>query len=79
MTKVHVSFNDPRMYIDIDLFECMLTRYPYYVEWIFYRKIEQCQTSKIPILMHQMRISTNKVSSVMLSPKKLDIQKVWNL
>jgi hypothetical protein len=38
-----------------------------------------CQTSTIPILMHQMRISTNKVSSVILSPKKLEIQKMWNL
>jgi hypothetical protein len=27
----------------------------------------------IPILMHQMRISTNQVSSVVLSPKMLEI------
>jgi hypothetical protein len=29
----------------------------------------KCQTDTIPILMNQMRISTNKVSSVMLRPK----------
>jgi hypothetical protein len=35
----------------------------------------QCKTNTIPILMHQMRISTNKVSSVVLRPKKLEIRK----
>jgi hypothetical protein len=29
-----------------------------------------CKTNGIPMLMHQMSISTNKVSSVMLRPKK---------
>jgi hypothetical protein len=33
---------------------------------------DQCQTNTIPLLMHQMDISTNKVSSVMLSLKKLE-------
>jgi hypothetical protein len=28
--------------------------------------------------MHQMRISTNQVSLVMLRSKKLEIQKMWN-
>jgi hypothetical protein len=32
-------------------------------------------TNTISILMHQMRISTNQVSSVMLKSKKLEIQK----
>jgi hypothetical protein len=32
------------------------------------------KTNTIPILMHQMRISTNQVSSVMLRPKKLEIR-----
>jgi hypothetical protein len=32
-------------------------------------------TNMIPILMHQMRISTNAVSSVMLGLKKLEILK----
>jgi hypothetical protein len=37
-----------------------------------------CKTNTIPILMHQMRISTNKVSSVMLRPKEFDIgKKEW--
>jgi hypothetical protein len=31
------------------------------------------ETNTIPILMHHMRISTNKVSSVVLWPKKLEI------
>jgi hypothetical protein len=30
----------------------------------------------IPIFMHQMRISTNQVSSVVLGPKKLEIRKI---
>jgi hypothetical protein len=34
------------------------------------------KTNTIPILMHQMRISTNKVSSVVLRPKKLEIRKI---
>jgi hypothetical protein len=34
----------------------------------------------IPILMHQMRISTTSVSSVVLGPKKLEIRKsLWKL
>jgi hypothetical protein len=33
----------------------------------------KCKTNTIPILMHQMRISTNQVSSVVLRPKKLEI------
>jgi hypothetical protein len=32
----------------------------------------KCKTNTIPILMHQMRISTNQVSSVVLTPKKLE-------
>jgi hypothetical protein len=36
----------------------------------------QCKTNTIPILMHQMRISTNQVSSVVLRPKKFEIRKM---
>jgi hypothetical protein len=36
----------------------------------------KCKTNTIPILMHQMRISTNQVSSVMLKSKKLKSQKM---
>ena len=32
----------------------------------------QCKTNTLTILMHQMRISTTKVSSVMLRSKKLE-------
>jgi hypothetical protein len=35
----------------------------------------ECETNIIPILMHQMHISTNQVSSVVLRPKNLEIQK----
>jgi hypothetical protein len=39
----------------------------------------KCKTNTIPILMHQMRISTTTVSSVVLRPKKLEIRKtLWN-
>jgi hypothetical protein len=31
---------------------------------------EQCKANTLPILMHQMRISTTKVSSVVLRPEK---------
>jgi hypothetical protein len=34
------------------------------------------KTNTILILMHQMRISTNQVSSVVLRPKKLEIRKI---
>jgi hypothetical protein len=34
------------------------------------------KTNMIPILMHQMRISTNQVSSVVLRPRKLEIRKI---
>jgi DNA-binding transcriptional regulator GbsR (MarR family) len=34
------------------------------------------KTNTIPILMHQMHISTNQVSSVVLRPKKLEIRKI---
>jgi hypothetical protein len=34
------------------------------------------KTNTIPILMHQMHISTNEVSSVVLIPKKLEIRKI---
>jgi hypothetical protein len=34
-----------------------------------------CKTNTLPILMHQMRISTTQVSSVMLRSKKLEIRK----
>jgi transcriptional regulator CtsR len=33
-----------------------------------------CKTNTIPILMHQMRISTNEVYLVILRPKKLEIR-----
>ena len=36
----------------------------------------KCKTNTLPILMHQMRISTNQVSSVVLRPKKLEIRKI---
>jgi hypothetical protein len=39
-------------------------------------KLLKCKTNTIPILMHQMRISTNQVSSVVLWPKKLEIRKI---
>jgi hypothetical protein len=35
----------------------------------------ECKTNTLPILMHQMRISTFQVSSVMLRSKKLEIRK----
>jgi hypothetical protein len=35
----------------------------------------ECKTNAMPILMHQMRISTNQVSSVVFRPKKLEIRK----
>ena len=35
----------------------------------------RCKVNTIPILMHQMRISTNEVSSVVLGPKKLEVEK----
>jgi hypothetical protein len=39
---------------------------------------EECKTNTLPILMHQMRISTTQVSSVMLRSKKLEIrEKKW--
>jgi hypothetical protein len=41
----------------------------------FQVSILQCKINTISILMHQMRISTNEVSSVVLGPKKLEIQK----
>jgi hypothetical protein len=34
-----------------------------------------CKTNTLPILMHQMRISTTQVSSVMLGPIKYEIRK----
>ena len=34
----------------------------------------KCKVNTIPILMHQMRISTNEVSSVVLGPKKLEVR-----
>jgi hypothetical protein len=36
----------------------------------------KCKTNTIPILMHQMHISTNQVSSVILRQKKLEIRKI---
>jgi hypothetical protein len=35
---------------------------------------KKCETNTIPILMHQIHISTNWVSSVKLKPKKLEIR-----
>jgi hypothetical protein len=35
----------------------------------------ECKTNTLTILMHQMRISTTQVSSVMLRSKKLEIRK----
>jgi hypothetical protein len=40
------------------------------------KKSFKYKTNTIPILMHQMRISTNQVSSVVLMPKKLEIRKI---
>jgi hypothetical protein len=37
--------------------------------------VARCKTNTRPILMHQMRISTTSVSSVVLRPKKLEIRK----
>jgi hypothetical protein len=39
-------------------------------------RVSNVKIHKIPILMHQMRISTNYVSSVMLRPKNLEIRNV---
>jgi hypothetical protein len=36
---------------------------------------EQTRSNTIPVLMHQMRILTNDVSSVMLRPKNLEVRK----
>jgi hypothetical protein len=36
----------------------------------------KCKTNTIPILMRQMRILTNQVSSVVLRPKKLEIRNI---
>jgi hypothetical protein len=36
----------------------------------------KCKTNIIPILMHQMHISTDQVSAVELGPKKLEIRKI---
>jgi hypothetical protein len=38
---------------------------------------EVCKVHTIPILMHQMRISTNHVSSVMLRPKIWKSEMLW--
>jgi hypothetical protein len=38
-------------------------------------KGNKCKTNTIPILMHHMRISTNEVSSVVLSPKSWKSEK----
>jgi hypothetical protein len=38
-------------------------------------EIDYCKTNTIPIFIHQMRISTNQVSSVTLMSKKLEIRK----
>ena len=38
-------------------------------------KPPKCKVNTIPILMHQMRISTNEVSSVVLGPKKMEVRK----
>jgi hypothetical protein len=40
-----------------------------------YITVCESKTNTIPILMHQMRISTTKFSSVVLRPKKLEIRK----
>jgi hypothetical protein len=51
-----------------------------YTRIFFFSRTLQCKTNTIPILMHQMRISTTKVSSVILRPKKLEIRKtLWTL
>jgi hypothetical protein len=42
----------------------------------FLRKSMKYKTNTIPILMHQMRISTNQVSSVVLGSKELEIRKI---
>jgi hypothetical protein len=40
----------------------------------------KCKTIMIPILMHQMQISSNQVSLVVLGPKKLETEKkLWKL
>jgi hypothetical protein len=38
------------------------------------RKCYYAKTNTLPILMHQMRISTTQVSSLMLMSKKLEIR-----
>jgi hypothetical protein len=53
--------------------------------WLMLSKdslIFKCKTNAIPILMHQMRISSNEVSSVMLRLKMLEIRGkkyIWKL
>jgi hypothetical protein len=46
---------------------------PYCSNVVLARK---CKTNTLPILIHQMRISTNQVSSVMLRSKKLKCETV---
>ena len=43
------------------------------MEYVDLRQIK-CKVNTIPIFMHQMRISTNEVSSVVLGPKKLEVE-----
>jgi hypothetical protein len=40
------------------------------IKEIMITQLNECKANTLPILMHQMRISTTKVSSVVLRPKK---------
>jgi hypothetical protein len=63
--KSLVAFNSTFRYMD-DVLTINNEQFHSYVDSLY------CKTNTIPVLMHQMRISTNKASSVMLRPKKLE-------
>jgi hypothetical protein len=48
---------------------------PVVIETNIVLRLLDCKTNTLPMLMHQMHISTTLVSSVVLRPKKLEIRK----
>jgi hypothetical protein len=77
-TKVRWSFNVANSKARWSRQSAMVT--PKYDCHAFYIKVRHnteqvCKTNTLPIFMHQMRISTTTVSSVMLMSKKLEIRK----
>jgi hypothetical protein len=66
-----ICFTLKNFYVNLHFFGSMILerkifKYVYHIN---------CKSSTIPILMYQMHISTNEVSSVMLCLKKLEILK----